>query len=77
MPTYQILIVAINARHSHASLVARYLLANMGDLRLQTELVEFTLQYATRQSGADAVIARNPRDSVKAPHPLVLPPRTC
>ena len=39
-----ILVAAINARHSHASLGARCLLANMGELRLQTELAEFTIQ---------------------------------
>ena len=55
-----ILIAAINARHSHASLGARYLLANMGDLRPQTELVEFTLQQSTAEI-ATAIVARRPR----------------
>lgn len=55
-----ILIAAINARHSHASLGARYLLANMGDLRPQTELVEFTLQQSAAEIAA-AIVARRPR----------------
>ena len=55
-----ILIAAINARHSHASLGARYLLANMGDLRPQTELAEFTIQQSADEIAA-AVAARTPR----------------
>ena len=55
-----ILIAAINARHSHASLGARYLLANMGDLRPQTGLTEFTIQQSAAEIAA-AIAARNPR----------------
>ncbi len=55
-----ILVAAINARHSHASLGARYLLANMGDLRPQTELAEFTIQQSAAEI-ATAIAARNPR----------------
>ncbi len=55
-----ILIAAINARHSHASLGARYLLANMGELRPQTELVEFTIQQPAAEIAA-AIAARNPQ----------------
>ena len=55
-----ILIAAINARHSHASLGARYLLANMGDLRPQTELAEFTIQQSADEIAA-TVAARTPR----------------
>ena len=55
-----ILIAAINARHSHASLGSRYLLANMGDLRPQTALAEFTLQQPATDIAAD-IAARNPR----------------
>lgn len=55
-----ILVAAINARHSHASLGARCLLANMGDLRDQTELAEFTIQQTAAEI-ADAIAARNPR----------------
>ena len=55
-----ILIAAINARHSHASLGARCLLANMGELRPQTELAEFTIQQSAAEI-ADAIAARAPR----------------
>ena len=39
---------------------ARCLLANMGDLRSQTELAEFTIQQSAAEI-ADAIVARNPR----------------
>ena len=55
-----ILIAAINARHSHASMGARCLLANMGDLRAQTELAEFTIQQSAAEIAAE-IAARNPR----------------
>ena len=55
-----ILVAAINARHSHASLGARCLLANMGELRPQTELAEFTIQQSAAEI-ADAIAARNPK----------------
>jgi Radical SAM superfamily/Protein of unknown function (DUF4080) len=54
-----ILITAINARHSHSSMGGRCLLANMGELRGQTELVEFTIQQSAVEI-ADAIVARNP-----------------
>ena len=55
-----ILIAAINARHSHASMGARCLLANMGDLRGQTKLLEFTVQQSAAEI-AEAIAARQPR----------------
>jgi hypothetical protein len=55
-----ILIAAINARHSHASMGARCLLANMGDLRPQTELLEFTIQQSASEIAA-VLIARAPK----------------
>jgi len=39
-----ILLATLNARYSHASLGLRYLLANMGELRAQTRLLEFTIK---------------------------------
>jgi radical SAM superfamily enzyme YgiQ (UPF0313 family) len=39
-----ILLATLNARFSHASLGLRYLLANMGELRAQTQLMEFTIK---------------------------------
>ena len=59
-PSAPILVAAINARHSHASLGARCLLANMGELRPQTELAEFTIQQSATEI-ADAIAARAPR----------------
>ena len=55
-----ILIAAVNARHSHASMGARCLLANMGELRAQTELAEFTIQQSATEI-AESIAARNPR----------------
>lgn len=39
-----ILLATINARYIHASLGLRYLLANLGELRAQTRLLEYTLE---------------------------------
>ncbi|MGL4604247.1 MAG: hypothetical protein ACRCU9_08870, partial [Iodobacter sp.] len=36
-----IILSTLNARYTHASLGLRYLLANMGDLQGQTQLVEY------------------------------------
>ena len=55
-----ILVAAINARHSHASMGARCLLANMGELRAQAELAEFTIQQPAAEIAA-AIAARQPR----------------
>ena len=59
-PSAPILVAAINARHSHASMGARCLLANMGELRSQTELAEFTIQQSAAEI-AESIAARNPR----------------
>lgn len=55
-----ILIAAVNARHSHASMGARCLLANMGELRNQTGLLEFTIQQSAAEI-AEAIAARHPQ----------------
>ena len=55
-----ILIAAINARHSHASMGARCLLANMDELRNQTELLEFTIQQSAAEIAA-AILAHAPK----------------
>jgi len=55
-----ILISAINARHSHSSMGSRCLLANMGELREQTDLAEFTIQQSANEI-AGAIAAREPR----------------
>ncbi len=59
-PAIPILVAALNARHSHASMGARCLLANMGDLRPKTELAEFTIQQSAAEI-AEAIVARNPK----------------
>ena len=38
-----ILLCTLNAKYIHASLALRYLLANMGELRAQTALCEYTI----------------------------------
>ena len=61
MPAHPpILLAAVNARHGHASLGARCLLANMGVLRPQTALAEFTVQQSAAEI-AQAIAALNPR----------------
>ncbi|MGD9782879.1 MAG: radical SAM protein [Kiritimatiellia bacterium] len=55
-----ILVAALNARHSHASMGARCLLANLGELRPQAELAEFTIQQAAAEI-AESIAARRPR----------------
>ncbi len=42
---YPILLTTLNAQYIHASLGLRYLLANLGDLRAQAKLLEFTLDH--------------------------------
>ena len=41
MPT--IILTTLNARYIHSSLGLRYLLANMGELREQTKLIEYNI----------------------------------
>ena len=55
-----IILCTLNAKYIHASLGLRYLLANMGALRAQTELREFTIARKT-QEVADALLALNPK----------------
>jgi len=43
MNSASIILSTLNARYIHASLGLRYLLANMGDLRAQTKLLEFAI----------------------------------
>ena len=44
-----IILSTLNARYIHASLGLRYLLANLGELRTQTVLREFTIARATTE----------------------------
>ncbi|MFT5658976.1 MAG: radical SAM superfamily enzyme YgiQ (UPF0313 family) [Gammaproteobacteria bacterium] len=43
-PTANILLTTLNARYMHSAFGLRYLYANLGDLRSQAQLVEFTIQ---------------------------------
>ena len=43
MSSASIILSTLNARYIHASLGLRYLLANMGELRKQTQLIEFII----------------------------------
>lgn len=56
----QIVLATLNARYSHSSFGLRYLLANMGDLRSQTRILEFTIN----DNGVDmlaAILEYSPR----------------
>lgn len=54
-----IILSTINARYIHASLGLRYLLANMGELREQTQIVEFTLEQRAEDI-AELLLSQNP-----------------
>jgi len=56
----KIILAAFNARYAHTSFGARYLLANLGDLREQTELLEFDLQIQPR-TATEKILEHNPR----------------
>ena len=55
-----ILLTTINARYTHASLGLRCLLANMGELREQTQVLEFTLVTGTAEI-VEHLLAHAPR----------------
>ena len=55
-----IVLTTLNARYSHASLGLRYLLANMGDLRGQTAILEFVIGVKTAEL-AERLLAQHPR----------------
>jgi hypothetical protein len=56
----RIVLATLNARYTHASLGLRYLLANMGALRADTQLAEFTIRRPPQEI-ADELLALNPR----------------
>ena len=56
----EILLVALNARYAHTSFAARYLLANLGKLQNQADLLEFDLQIQPR-TAIEKILARHPR----------------
>jgi hypothetical protein len=55
-----IILCTLNAKYIHASLGLRYLLANMGDLRPQVELREFTIARKPQEL-ADELLALSPQ----------------
>ncbi len=55
----RILLTTFNARYTHASLGLRYLLANMGTLQTETELMEFTLQLSA-EDAAERLLEKQP-----------------
>lgn len=55
-----IILSAFNARYAHCSFSARYLLANLGELQKQAELLECDLTVQPRIA-AEKILARNPR----------------
>ncbi len=59
-PAPAIVLCTLNAKYIHASLGLRYLLANMGDLKAQTLLREFTIARSP-QDLADELLALQPQ----------------
>ncbi|HEY9199498.1 MAG TPA: DUF4080 domain-containing protein [Gammaproteobacteria bacterium] len=55
-----ILLATLNAKFIHASLGLRYLLANLGELRGQAEIAEFTLEQRPADI-AERILTRTPR----------------
>ncbi|WP_410499492.1 DUF4080 domain-containing protein [Chitinibacter sp. S2-10] len=55
-----IILSTLNARYTHASLGLRYLLANMGELQSQTEIMEFVIGGKTTEF-AERLLAKKPR----------------
>ena len=55
-----IVLCTLNAKYIHASLGLRYLLANMGELRAQTQLREFTIARKPQEL-VDELLALNPQ----------------
>lgn len=56
----EILLTTFNARYHHSAFGLRYLLANMGELRGETEILEFGLS-ENPLDVMDQILARNPR----------------
>lgn len=56
----QIVLATLNARYTHSSFGLRYLLANMGDLRYETAMLEFVINDITVDVLA-AILDHNPR----------------
>ena len=55
-----IVLATLNAKYPHCAFGLRYLLANMGELREDTDLLEFTINQQTLDI-VDAILARQPK----------------
>ncbi|MBL1352783.1 MAG: DUF4080 domain-containing protein [Zetaproteobacteria bacterium] len=55
-----ILLTTLNARYAHTAIGLRYLLANLGELQSQAEIIEFTINDQV-QDIAEQLLARKPR----------------
>ncbi|MDW5418157.1 DUF4080 domain-containing protein [Iodobacter sp. CM08] len=55
-----IILSTLNARYTHASLGLRYLLANMGDLQVDTQLAEFVIGMKTTEI-VEQLLAKQPK----------------
>ncbi|MEK6261362.1 MAG: DUF4080 domain-containing protein, partial [Planctomycetota bacterium] len=55
-----IVLATLNAKYPHCAFGLRYLLANMGELRDETALLEFTINQSTLEI-LDAILAQRPR----------------
>ena len=55
-----ILLATLNAKYIHAAFGLRYLLANMGELKPRTELLEFDINQKAVDI-AEVILARRPR----------------
>ena len=55
-----IVLATLNAKYPHCAFGLRYLLANMGELRDETALLEFTINQQTLEI-LDAILAQRPR----------------
>ncbi len=58
-----ILLCTLNAKYIHASLALRYLLANMGELRAQTALCEYTIARRPADLAADLLALLGPAEA--------------
>ena len=56
----KILLTTLNARYLHAAFGLRYLMANLGDLRSEAEMLEFDINQRPLDI-AEAILGRNPR----------------
>ena len=55
-----IILTTLNARYSHTSLGLRYLLANLKELKKDTEILEFVIN-SSIQTIAEQILEKNPK----------------